>query len=160
MRLTHKMHSLATPLCVTIAVTVIAAGCATSPRAVPSDAAEYRAEIAGMMLQSAAAWNRGDLDGFMDDYVPANEATYVGGRGLLRGRVAIRNVYAARFAPGATRDSLSFDLQDVNPLADDLAHVIAFYILSRGDSVVARGPTSLVMRREGGRWRIVHDHSS
>jgi ketosteroid isomerase-like protein len=38
--------------------------------------------------------------------------------------------------------------------------VLAFYVLSRGDSTVARGPTSLVLLKRDGRWRIVHDHSS
>jgi hypothetical protein len=28
------------------------------------------------------------------------------------------------------------------------------------DSVTARGPTSLLVRRVQGRWRIAHDHSS
>jgi ketosteroid isomerase-like protein len=28
------------------------------------------------------------------------------------------------------------------------------------DTTIGRGPTSLVMRKAGGRWRIVHDHSS
>ena len=32
--------------------------------------------------------------------------------------------------------------------------------ISDGDSTVARGPTSLVLRRVNGRWMIVHDHSS
>ena len=43
-------------------------------------------------------------------------------------------------------------------------NVIATYVLARHvagrDSVTAQGPTSLVMRRVEGRWRIVHDHSS
>jgi ketosteroid isomerase-like protein len=62
------------------------------------------------------------------------------------------------------RDSLSFELLDVDPLAPEVLNVIATYILARHvngrDSVTARGPTSLVMRRVDGRWRIVHDHSS
>jgi ketosteroid isomerase-like protein len=62
------------------------------------------------------------------------------------------------------RDSLSFELLDVDPLAPDVLNVIATYILARQvngrDSITARGPTSLVMRRVDGRWRIVHDHSS
>jgi hypothetical protein len=33
-------------------------------------------------------------------------------------------------------------------------------VLTRGDSVISRGPTSLVMRWNNGRWRIIHDHSS
>jgi hypothetical protein len=42
----------------------------------------------------------------------------------------------------------------------EACNTIAWYVLSRGDSVTARGPTSLVLRRSGGRWFIVHDHSS
>jgi ketosteroid isomerase-like protein len=83
---------------------------------------------------------------------------------VLRGPAAICAAYAPRFAPGGVRDSLSFELVDVDPIAPGALNVIATYILARRvgtrDSVTARGPTSLVMRRVDGRWRIVHDHSS
>jgi ketosteroid isomerase-like protein len=69
-------------------------------------------------------------------------------------------VYAPRFAPGGTRDSLSFRDLQVDVLAPNVVNAIARYVLMRGDSVTGEGPTSLVMRRAGGRWRIVHDHSS
>ena len=117
-----------------------------------------RSEICVMMDGGAAAWNRGDLDTFIEDYLPT--ATYIGSRGLVRGPVAIKAAYAPRFMPGAVRDSLSFERLEVDVLAPDVAHVLAFYVLARGDSVTARGPTSLVMRRVGDRWRIAHDHSS
>ena len=117
-----------------------------------------RAEICVMMDAGARAWNRGDLDTFVEDYLP--DATYVGSRGLVRGPVAIKAAYAPRFAPGVMRDSLSFERLEVDVLAPDVAHVLAVYVLSRGDSVTARGPTSLIMRRVGSRWRIAHDHSS
>jgi uncharacterized protein (TIGR02246 family) len=117
-----------------------------------------RAEICVMMDQGAAAWNRGDLDAFMDDYV--DSATYVGSRGLLHGRTAIAAHYAPRFAAGAQRDSLHFRNLEVRLVAPDLAQVVALYVLARGDSVTATGPTSLLMRRAAGRWRILHDHSS
>jgi uncharacterized protein (TIGR02246 family) len=117
-----------------------------------------------MLARAAVSWNRGDLDAFVDDYLPGAETTYIGGRGLLRGPAAIRQAYAPRFAPGAVRDSLSFDLVDVDALAPDVLNVIAIYVLARRvggrDSVTAKGPTSLVMRRVDGRWRIAHDHSS
>lgn len=117
-------------------------------------------EICVMMRHSAAAWNRGDLDAFVADYLPSEGTTFVGSKGVVRGPSAIRERYAARFAPGGTRDSLSFEFVEVDLLAPDVANTIAFYVLARGDSVVARGPTSLVMRRVNGRWKIVHDHSS
>jgi uncharacterized protein (TIGR02246 family) len=123
-----------------------------------------RAEIEAMLARAAANWNRGDLDAFVADYLPGSGTTYIGSRGVLRGPADIRAAYAPRFAPGGVRDSLSFLLVDVDPLAPDVLNVIATYVLARRvgarDSVTARGPTSLVMRRVDGRWRIVHDHSS
>ena len=131
-------------------------GVASAPPRVDEEMA--RAEICTMMDRSAVAWNRGDLETFMNDYV--DSATYVGSRGLLHGRTAIGAHYAPRFASGATRDSLSFRGVEVRLVAEELAQVVATYVLTRGDSVTAMGPTSLLMRRTSGRWRILHDHSS
>lgn len=126
----------------------------------PESLAAARAEITAMMNRSAAAWNRGDLDAFVADYEDSPGTTYIGRRGIVRGRAAIRAVYAPRFAPGTARDSLSFENTEVDLLAPGVANVISWYRLARGDSTTASGPTSLVMRRSDGRWRIVHDHSS
>lgn len=118
-------------------------------------------EVDTMFRRSAQAWTRGELDVFMGDYLPGDRTTYVSSKGLIRGPAAIRERYAPRFAPGAMHDSLSFENVEIDPLAPGVVHVVAWYVLSRGDSVVARGPTSLVMVRDGsGRLRIVHDHSS
>ena len=124
------------------------------------DSATAAREIDAMMARSATNWNRGDLDAFVDDYEDSNATTFVGRTGVLHGRAAIRGVYASRFAPGGTRDSLSFRDLQVDVLAPNVVNAIATYVLMRGDSVTAHGPTSLVMRRTDGRWRIVHDHSS
>jgi uncharacterized protein (TIGR02246 family) len=150
-----------------LTLVALAAGCAArgAAPAGPADPAAARAEIAAMMARSAEAWNRGDLDAFMEDYAPGEGTTYIGSRGLLRGPAAIRASYAPRFAPGVRRGALRFENLEVDVLAPGVANAIAYYVLSErtaagADSTIARGPTSLVMRRDGGRWRIVHDHSS
>lgn len=146
-----------------LALAALTAGCVARPAPgapQPAEAAAARREIVAMMDASARAWNRGDLDAFTADYAPGAGTTYIGRAGIVRGPAAIRAVYAPRFAPGGVRDSLSFEDVEVDLLAPGLANTIAFYRLSRGDSTIARGPTSLVMRRDRGRWRIVHDHSS
>jgi uncharacterized protein (TIGR02246 family) len=126
--------------------------------------AAVRAELEAMLGRAAVDWNRGDLDGFMSDYLPSDSTTYIGGRGLVRGPSAIRASYARLFTGEMVRDSLSFVILDVDPVAPDVANLIAEYILTRRvggrDSVTARGPTSLLVRRVDARWRIVHDHSS
>jgi len=117
-----------------------------------------------MLARAAANWNRGDLDAFVEDYLPSDSTTFIGSRGIVRGPTAIRAGYAPLFAAGAVRDSLSFVILDVDPIAADAVNLIAQYTLARRvgghDSVTARGPTSLLLRRVQRRWRIVHDHSS
>ena len=137
-----------------------ASGCASNRVDRAPSTADLYSEVTTMFARSAAAWNRGDLDTFMRDYLPGNRTTYVTSRGVVHGPEVIREHYAARFAPGAMHDSLSFESIEIDPLAPGVINVIAQYVLMRGDSLVARGPTSLVMVRQGGQLKIVHDHSS
>ena len=146
---------------------MLAAACARAAGSyspTSSERAALRAELEAMLRRAAVDWNRGDLDGFMSDYLPGDSTTYIGGRGLVRGPSAIRASYARLFTGEIQRDSLSFVILDVDPIAPDAANLIAQYVLTRRaggrDSVTARGPTSLLVRRVDGRWRIVHDHSS
>jgi uncharacterized protein (TIGR02246 family) len=136
--------------------------CARTPRPeapvrAPGPAAA-REGVLALLAHGAAAWNRGDLAGFVSDYAP--EASFVTPRRVLHGLAEIQAHYAPRFAPGGVRDSLYFQDLEVDVLGPDALSAVAYYVLQRGDSVTARGPTSLVMRFRGGRWRIVHDHSS
>lgn len=147
------------------ALLAVLPACASTRMRTPSQP-EAHAEVRTMLEDAARAWNRGDLDAFMLDYMPGEGTTYIGSRGLMRGPESIRAAYASSyFRPGALRDSLSFELHDVDVISADAVHVIAWYVLTRRtaagtDSVTSRGPTSLLMRRHDGRWRIVHDHSS
>lgn len=113
-----------------------------------------------MLEESAAAWNRGDLEGFLSDYADVPTTTYVGSRGLVTGLEGIRAVYAPAFAPGAARDSLRFEDARVRSLPPLAGIVTARWVLHAGDEVTASGPTTLVVRRLGSGWKIVHDHSS
>ncbi len=158
MKLLHRRTTGSAAL-VLVAIKLLAA--CTPP---PSDPAPARAgltaDVTTMFARSAAAWNHGDLDTFMTDYLPGDRTTFVTSRGVIRGPAAIRARYAPRFAPGALHDSLSFQAIEVDSLAPGVFNVIAEYVLTRGDSLIGRGPTSLVMVRRDGRLRIVHDHSS
>lgn len=157
-----RFATLARPALLSLptALLAILAACATRTADPGDTRADLTTEVTTMFARSAAAWNRGDLDTFMTDYLPGDRTTYVTNAGVIHGPAAIRERYAPRFAPGGTHDSLSFEGIEVDPLAPGVINVVAYYVLSRGDSLVARGPTSLVMIRQDGRLRIVHDHSS
>lgn len=158
-----------TALCISICAAAAAtAACASAgahadhAAATPAQAERARTEIVAMMQASARAWTRGDLDGFMRFYAPDTTTTFVGRNRILRGRAEIRSTYAPRFTPGGPpHDSLSFEHVEIDVLGPDVANVLAYYRLSRGDSTIARGPTTVVVRRDDvAGWRIIHDHSS
>ena len=119
-----------------------------------------RTGILATLTSSAQAWNRGDLDAFMDSYEPDTTTTFITKNGVLRGRAAIRTTYASRFAPGATHGTLTFPSLEIDLVAPGVANVIGQWRLSNGDSTSSSGYTSLVMRLHNNAWRIVHDHSS
>lgn len=115
---------------------------------------------AQMLEASAAAWNQGDLEAFLSDYQHAPSTTYVGSRGVLSGIDEIRDNYAARFEPGAQRDSLRYESVRVRSLQPMLGIVTARWVLHDQGVIRASGPTTLVMRRTGSGWKIIYDHSS
>lgn len=110
---------------------------------------------------SAAAWNRGDLDGFVSDY--AQDATFVGSRGLIRGAAEIRRLYAEGYwSTGAPKDALRFEILDVRVTGPGTATTVGRYILTdrATGEATATGFFTLAMALRDGRWRILHDHSS
>ncbi|HWC73693.1 MAG TPA: nuclear transport factor 2 family protein [Gemmatimonadales bacterium] len=118
-------------------------------------------EIAAMLQRSASDWNRGDLAGFMSDYVKDSLTSYMAGGHVQYGWQPLYDRYQANyFAPGKSRDSLSFDELHVRVLTPDFAYATARFKLSRRDSVVASGPFTLVLQKRGDRWQILHDHTS
>ncbi len=144
-------------------VLLVLTACTTPPPESPAalDAGTLTLQLAQQFQVSAAAWNEGDLDGFMADYAPDSTTTYVGGSGqLIRGVDQIRERYAPAFAPGATRDSLRFEAFLIRPLSSTVILVSARYVLYRRRTTTASGPFTLIMEQRPDGWKIIHDHSS
>ncbi len=114
-----------------------------------------------MLLASAEAWTRGDLEGYLDDYAP--NATFVGSSGMTWGRDAIRQRYVEGYwSTGMPEDGLRFRLLEVRTVGEGTAVAVGRYILydrSSGEAT-ATGLFSLTLRRTSAGWKIVHDHSS
>jgi len=127
----------------------------------PVPAGDLQSEIGAMLGESAAAWNRGDLAGFMDDYARDSLTSYVADARVVYGWQTLYDRYQANyFAPGKSRDSLAFDSLHVRALSGDVGLATARFALHRGDSLVASGLFTIILRRQDGHWRIVHDHTS
>ncbi len=117
-------------------------------------------QVASLLDRQAAAWNAGDLDGFMSAYSPSPTTTYIGSTGLIEGFEAIRERYAPGFAEGAERDSLRFENLRVREVDERVGVATARYVLEREGMVTSMGPFTLVLLNVEGAWLIVHDQSA
>ena len=139
---------------------VVLTACAAA-RTAPA-AGDPTTEIPRMLQSSAAAWNSGDLEGFLDDYMDNAETAFIGST-VTYGVPAIRARYKASYwKTGTASQKLAFDEIRIRPLGS--AHAIASgrYILTNPATGAqeATGRFSLVLESTARGWKIIHDHSS
>jgi ketosteroid isomerase-like protein len=153
---TISRRSAATAL--PLAFAVVATACTFE--VVDDEGTGLEASVAAMLERSAGAWNDGDLDAFVADYANATTTSFMTSDGPVYGPEQIRDRYASAFATGARRDSLRFEDLHVRRLPPLIGLATGRYILHRNDEVTSTGWFTLVLRRVGNGWRIIHDHSS
>ena len=117
------------------------------------------AEIRAVMSAQAAAWNRGDIDGFMNGYARSDATEFIAGDTLTRGWQTVRDRYKKKYDNRGKMGTLTFSELKITRLGDDAALVIGRWKLVRkGDQ--PHGRFTLLFRRTPDGWRIVHDHTS
>jgi ketosteroid isomerase-like protein len=107
-----------------------------------------------------AAWNRDDLDAHIVAY--ADSATWTTATGLLHGKAAIKQSLVRGFQRGTELlGELSFGPSEFRRLSDDVMMTNgSFRVAQLPSGKDINGQSTLIWKRIGGRWRIVHDHSS
>jgi ketosteroid isomerase-like protein len=121
----------------------------------PNDDAEIRA----VMSAQEAAWNRGDIDGFMNGYARSDATEFISGDKLTRGWQTVRDRYKKKYDSRAMMGTLHFSELKITRLSGDTALVIGCWRLDRKNDK-PHGRFTLLFRRRPEGWRIVHDHSS
>lgn len=135
---------------------VLLAACASAPRGHGDPAPAIRS----VLDVQVAAWNRGDLDAFMDGYWQSPDLVFTSGGNVQRGWQTTLDRYRASYGGSPeTMGRLSFSDLEIHPLADGAAWVLGRWRLDYPDRDLG-GVFSLVFREVDGRWVIVHDHTS
>lgn len=121
------------------------------------EAASSSAIESGIQAQ-AAAWNAGDIDGFMSMYWNSPQMTFSAGGQTHRGWQTTRDRYKKRYDSREKMGRLTFTELETSLLADDAAFVLGRWRLERAAPL--QGNFTLLLRKFDGAWKIVHDHSS
>ena len=122
-------------------------------------AADATSDLQSVLKQQADAWNRGDIDAFMQHYWKSDELTFSSGGQTTRGWQSTKENYQRRYPTREKMGRLTFSQLEITPLGDSAALVLGRWQLARDESPVG-GNFSLVCRKIDGKWLIVHDHTS
>jgi len=120
---------------------------------------QISAEIRRVMNEQTAAWNAGDIEGFMRGYWNSPELKFVSGANVTKGWQPTLDRYKKNYDSRAKMGVLTFSDLEITVLSKDAATVLGSWSLQRENDKPG-GKFTLVFRKFKDGWRIVHDHTS
>ena len=143
----------------------------TTPAATPTEdqqqetTDEVRANmeegIKHMLVSQIEAWNRGNLEGYMQGYWHSPELEFFSGATVTKGWEPTLARYRQRYqGQGKEMGQLEFQDLKIEMLSRKAAVVTGAWQLTMSDGKKPHGLFTLIVKRMSGGWRIVHDHTS
>lgn len=121
------------------------------------------ADIRAVMDAQAAAWNEGDIDGFMKGYWNSPELKFVSGDNVSKGWQPTLDRYKKSYDSKAKMGVLTFSDLNITVLSKKSAVVLGSWSLDREVDEKKDNPHgkfTLIFRKFKDGWKIVHDHTS
>jgi ketosteroid isomerase-like protein len=132
---------------------------ATNVSAAPAQTTNAVAQIRSVLHAQQAAWNRGDIDGFMNGYARSASTVFISEDTVRRGWGTVRERYREKYSDRAKMGTLTFSEIETTLLSPDAAVVLGRWRLERAKDR-PHGRFTLIFKRLPEGWRIVHDHTS
>jgi len=117
------------------------------------------AEIRALLAKQTEAWNRGDVEGFMEGYWKNDSLMFIGKSGITYGWQQTLDNYKKGYPDKTAMGQLTFTLIEMKLLSKKYFSVVGKWHLKRtiGD---LSGHYTLLLKKIKGKWVIVKDHSS
>jgi ketosteroid isomerase-like protein len=132
--------------------------CITYSLSLQAQSSDERA-IRRVLANQTDAWNRGNLEAFMQGYWRNDSLMFIGKNGVTYGWSNTLANYKNGYPDTSAMGKLSFKILAVKPLSPEYFHITGKWMLQRsiGDLI---GHFTLVFRKIKGEWVIISDHSS
>lgn len=121
--------------------------------------AQDKQAIARVLDSQRMAWNRGDIDAFMQTYWKSDSLLFVGKSSPNYGWQTTLDNYKKRYPDKAAMGTLSFNILKIDLLDKTHAFMLGQWNLARAEKPVG-GYFTLLFRKISGQWKIVADHTS
>lgn len=121
--------------------------------------AQDRDAILKVLEDQRQAWNRGDIDVYMQGYWKSDSLVFVGSAAPVYGWQGTLERYKKHYPDKSAMGELTFDILQVKVLDTNNAFVMGGWHLKR-EKDAPGGYFTLWFRRINGQWKIVCDHTS
>ncbi|MCJ0741222.1 YybH family protein [Pedobacter montanisoli] len=115
--------------------------------------------ILNVLEQQRLAWNKGDVEKYMQGYWKSDSLLFVGKNGPTYGWQKTLDNYKKGYPDKAAMGVLTFGIKKVEFLAKDKAFVLGSWHLQR-EKDEPKGYFTLILKKIDGLWKVVVDHSS
>jgi len=115
--------------------------------------------ILKLLEDQRQAWNRGDINEYMQGYNQSDSLLFVGKSGPQYGWNNTLKNYKKSYPDQAAMGYLSFDIKEIKMIAADHAFVLGSWHLKRQKDE-PKGYFTLIVKKIKGEWKVIADHSS
>lgn len=115
--------------------------------------------IRKVMDEQVVAWNKGDLEGFMQGYWRSDKLKFVSRDRITYGWQPTLDNYRKTYGSPGMMGKLTFSDLEITVLSRSAAFVVGSWSLAR-EKDNPKGKFTLLFRKFKQGWRIVTDHSS
>lgn len=116
-------------------------------------------EIRAVLAMQDAAWNKGNVEAFMQTYWNSDSLMFIGKNGVIYGWQQTLDNYKKSYPDTAAMGHLRFELVQLKELSSTAYFVVGKWFLTRTIGNL-NGAFTLLLRKIKGKWLIVADHSS
>lgn len=117
------------------------------------------AAILTLLNDQTAAWNRGDIESFMNGYWNSNQTEFVSSDGVSRGWQALLERYRRSYPDRKAMGHLTFSDLEIRVECATAAYAVGKFQLQRENDNPS-GVFTLNFRKFTDGWRIVVDHTT
>ncbi len=116
-------------------------------------------EIRKVLSTQDIAWNKGDIEGFMQTYWKSDSLMFIGKSGITYGWQKTLDNYKKGYPDTTAMGKLHFDLIEFKKLSETTFFVVGKWFLTRSIGNI-NGVFTLLLKKINYRWVIIADHSS
>lgn len=117
-------------------------------------------DIIALMRTEEEAWNRGDIDAYVNLYAPGDSTRmiYFGGNGVTHGKDSILAFYK-KYWPKEKMGHLTLQHDGIEKISNEYYYVSGFFNVSYPSNKEVKGRFSGLVKKIKGKWYLYTDHS-